>query len=276
MQAPVSGLHFDDLIGIRSMTPLVLLAGLLVAYAAVPADLGGRPISRTDNAGLKREPQLIRGAKHDVSDWDYVGRWGAGSAVSLIEHGDWKDAWRCIAAPKTDRVGKAYVTKNFPAVTRGEVVEAQARYLIENIPETGSIYLMDFECRYCGPKGKAGIRLLLNNGRLRVNRTKLGLGQDFVSTVPRAVPAGKPFTLAVRLLLGGEDGETTVLVDNQPVLHAVGINMPLRKVAAQQGLELKQEQLDYVQFGVTANSTPDTVRLLFTDAAITSWGVTPD
>jgi len=212
-------------------------------------------------------PMLRRG-KADLADWDYVGRWGTGSEVEAILSDEETPAWRCRAAAKGRRVGKAYLTKNIPAVTRGQIVEARATYLIQEAPSNGSLYLMDFECRNCGPRTKAGIRVMLRNGQIRVNRSKLGLSDDFVSRPLAELRTGEPFTLTVRLKLGAEEGGTMVLVNDKPVLDRRGVNMPLKKFARQLNVELKQEQIDYVQLGITANSGPSTARVLVSDVAI--------
>jgi hypothetical protein len=157
-----------------------------------------------------------------------------------------------VADGKTDRVGKAYVTKNFPAVMRGDVVEVKARYLIVQAPTDGSLYLMDVECRHCGPRWKAGIRVYSRGGNVRVNRGKLGLEDDFISTTDERLPIGESFVLSLKLRLGDDSGETTVSVDGTPVIVRRGINMPLRRILAMRDEHLSEEQLDYVQFGITA------------------------
>jgi len=58
------------------------------------------------------------------------------------------------------------------------------------------------------------------------------------------------------------------LVNDETILDRVGINMPLQRVAEQFGLTLKQEQFDYVQFGITANSSREKTRVLLSDVAI--------
>lgn len=212
--------------------------------------------------------QTIRGHAANLSDWDYVGRWGSSSDVAVAVDAVGSRTFDCRAAPKGRRVGKAYVTKNFPAVLRGQIVEAQATYRIIDAPTDGSLYLMDFECRHCGHKHKAGIRVLFRDGRIRVNRTKLGLSNDFISKPVPQIRVGEPFTLTVRLELGARNGQTTVLVNGETVVDRTGINMPLQRIAKQFGIKIKQEQLDYVQFGITANGSRASTRLMLSDAAI--------
>jgi len=251
--------------GVAGMTLLlVLLVPGSVDAERETASLTGMDIGSRTMASA----HAIRGNKATLSDWDYVGRWGLTSDVVVAVDGVGNRTFDCLAAPKGRRVGKAYVTKNFPAVTRGQVVEARATYRILNAPKAGSLYLMDFECRHCGLSAKAGLRVLLRNGRLQVNRSKLGLRDDFVSASVPQIQVGKPFTLTVRLELGGRRGQTTVLVNDEAILDRVGINMPLQRVAEQFGLTLKQEQFDYVQFGITANSSREKTRVLLSDVAI--------
>jgi len=211
-------------------------------------------------------------ARRDLSDWDYVGRWGSTSKVSVVSDDQLAPGltWQFVSAGKSGRVGKAYVTKNFPPVKRSEIVEAQGTYLIPELPENGSVYLMDLECRNCGLNTKAGIRLLVRNGLLRVNRSKIGQKKDFLPKTMQRIPVGEPFTLRMRLRLGATDGETEVFFNGERVIHGVGINMPLRRVAERYGVELTQEQYDYVQFGITANSARRPVEVLISEIRVTT------
>lgn len=248
---------------------VIALLGILLHPCYADEDLETQPLSGMDvgNRRITFEHTIQR-SKPDLSDWDYVGRWGSASDVAVKIGSTGEQVLEFRADGKTNRVGKAYVTKEFPAVTRGQIVEAQATYITLDQPTDGALYLMDFECRHCGHAKKAGIRVLLRNGRLSVNRSKLGMRQDFFSEAADRISAGEPFTLTVRLLLGAEDGETTVLVNGQAVVKASGINMPLQEIAKQFGVSLEQEQFDYVQFGITANSSSKKARLLVSNVAI--------
>lgn len=206
-------------------------------------------------------------APPDLSNWDYVGRWGNQSTVSLLPASETmpQATWRCLADRKRERVGKAYVTKNFPPAQAGDIIEVEARYLITRAPSDGSLYLMDIECRHCGPQWKAGIRVLVRQGQLRVNRSKLALKKDLVAKDAISIPTGKSFALSTRLRLGDESGETVISIDGSPVIQGRGVNMPLRHIFAQQNLDLKEEHLDYVQFGITANSGDSEAEVLVSD-----------
>lgn len=244
---------------------LAVLMFTCAASAAEPsADAAGQ--ASNDQAGFVFK---VREAKPDLSNWDFVGVWGEASSVSLIPTGEGRPApaWQCKADRRSKRVGKAYVTVRFPRVGRNDVIEAQATFLIQRAPADGSLYLLDIECRDCGLPTKAGIRVLVRDGVIRVNRSKLGQNQDFIAARP-SVRIGEPFTLTVRLKLGDDDGETTVLVNDQVAIRNTGVNMPLSRVAAASGVNLKQEQFDYVQFGITANSGSEPAEVIFSNAEI--------
>lgn len=248
----------------------ILLACLLLAHST-------RSCPETDVAASAAEapptPSFsykVQYAPPDLSNWDYVGLWGSKSTVTLLPPTDTmpQATWKCLADRKSNRVGKAFVTKNFPAVKAGDIIEAKARYFIERVPQDGSLYLMDIECRSCGPQWQPGIRVHVRQGQLRVNRSKLRLKKDFVASNTTSIPTGKGFELSMRLRLGEEAGETVIAIDGRPVIEERGVNMPLEHIFATQNLELAEEHLDYVQFGVTANSGSSEAEVLFSDAEV--------
>lgn len=265
---------------LRRYLQKALLAQLLAAlFAPSPGSCSELPIAAI--AAPQPIPSFVYTVKHaspNLANWDHVGLWGDDSSVLLLRAttDTPQPTWQCVADGKTDRVGKAYVTSNFPPVMRGDIVEIKARYLIAEAPSDGSLYLMDVECRDCGPRWKAGIRVYSRGGQVRVNRGKLGLQEDFISTVDERLPIGESFVLSLKLRLGDDSGETTVSVDGKPVIMRRGINMPLRRILAMRDEHLTQEQLDYVQFGITANSGTTDATVLFSNVELTTFKATPD
>ncbi len=207
----------------------------------------------------------------DLSDFDYVGEVMDGSLVSVIKDGN-NQRLQCDASVKQDGgVGKAYVTKNFPDIFKGDTIELSATYYIKEYLQDGKIYLMDLECRDCGWDSKPGIRMYMGeNGLLGINRGKLGGGlKDFKTNF--RVPLRRYFNVKVSYKLGDEQtGLATVWVNRKLVTREAGINMPLKTVFLEtKGIALTAEKFTYVQFGVTANSS-ETKRALIQvdDAAI--------
>ncbi len=208
----------------------------------------------------------------DTHAWDYTGLWGRSSDISVHYAGGGAGyVVSATAEGARERVGKAYLTKDMRPVFRGDRIEASMLlYVPYQTPSDGSVYLLDIECRDCGYEEKPGLRVLVDkNGMLRVNRSKLGLQEDFFAISDDRIPFNRAFTLTVILELGGDgDGRTLVYVDQELVIDSVGVNMPLNSVTEPLGVALTAERFDYVQFGVTANSRPDSINLSFDDAEI--------
>jgi len=208
----------------------------------------------------------------DTQIWDYTGLWGRSSSVTLQDlGGELGFVAKATAEGKGQRVGKAYLTRDMQQALQGDRIEASMLVYVPYLqPRSGSVYLMDVECRDCGYSEKPGLRVLIDSdGFLRVNRSKLGIAQDLGPTPAGRVPFGRVFRLTLIVELGGElDGRTQVFIDEEVAIDEVGVNMPLTHVAEQFGVSLTAERFDYVQFGVTANSRSDAVTVFFDDVEI--------
>lgn len=208
----------------------------------------------------------------DTEVWNYTGLWGRSSSVTLQDlGGEHGFAAKATAEGKGQRIGKAYLTKDMQQALQGDRIEASMLVYFPYLrPRSGSVYLMDVECRDCGYAEKPGLRVLVDSdGFLRVNRSKLGIAQDLGPTPSGRIPFNQVFRLTLIVDLGGElDGRTQVYIDDKLVIDEIGINMPLTHIAEPLGVSLTAERFDYVQFGVTANGRSDSVTIYFDDVEI--------
>lgn len=204
---------------------------------------------------------------NDMSDFDYIGKILEGSQVSVISKAD-NNLLLCDASPKQNgSVGKAYLSKNFSDVFKGDIIELSADYYINEYLKDGKIYLMDLECRDCGWDSKAGIRVYMDEeGFLAINRDKLGENLSVFKSNFR-LPLKQFFHLKMYYRLGDEEnGLSAIIVNGNLIQQYYGINMPLKTVFMEtKGIELTAEKFTYVQFGVTANSSQTKRAAIYVD-----------
>lgn len=194
----------------------------------------------------------------NLSDFDHIGEIVEGSQVSVGVDGNNK-VLQCNASPKQqdNKIAKAYVTKNFPDIVEGDVIELSAKYYLNEYLKDGKIYLMDLDCRGCGWEKNPGIRVYMNeDGYLGVNRGKLGKHLGVFKTNFR-VPLKQYFYLKMSYKLGDKlNGLTSMWVDGKLIIQERGVNMPIKKIFEETTeIRLTAEKVSYAQFGVTANSS---------------------
>ncbi|MBY6058079.1 polysaccharide lyase [Leisingera daeponensis] len=174
---------------------------------------------------------------------------------------------RLTAGPKQKgKVGKADYVHRFQPLQAGSVVLMQARFYFPPGTPLNSLILMDLECASCGLDTNPGVRLYLRRGMLRVDRSKIGIKQAFLPSVPHMMAAGVWHELSWQVTLGaGEQGRSVVRLDGEVVSDARGTTVLTQEVVSRHMDVAVQEQADRFQVGVTANSNPQTVELLLDD-----------
>lgn len=122
-----------------------------------------------------------------------------------------------------------------------------------------SLQLVDVECATCGEAGNPGIRLYLRNGRLRVDRAKIGIRHAWTNDDAPALVADRWHRIAWQLRLdSGAAGSTRVLLDGREVLTARGATLA----------DLPRIGADRIQIGITANSNAVPARAYFDKVAV--------
>lgn len=198
-----------------------------------------------------------------IGDWNPV-TWGAGSTVGITKIGRSTYVLDGQAAPKdpvTGAVGKAYASHPLPVeAIEGDIVTVDARFrVLDTFPvETGSIYMLDLECQDCGIDTQPGLRVLvLPSGQIVVNLDKLQPGAGHLYT--DAMIPGTSFVLTLQVTLGDWDtGHYLMWLDGNLILDEIALSMPLKSILG----EAVAESLNLIQVGATANSRPDSTRVL--------------
>ena len=122
-----------------------------------------------------------------------------------------------------------------------------------------SLQLVDIECATCGERGNPGVRLYLRHGRLRVDRSKIGIKHAWTRDDAPALAPDRWHRITWQLRLDpGDQGSSRVLLDGREVLAATGATLPpLQRIGA-----------DRIQIGITANSNPVPARAWFDNIAV--------
>lgn len=151
------------------------------------------------------------------------------------------------AEPKTDGVAKADVVARLRPVGVGRRISVAFDLRVPAGTPLNSLQLVDLECATCGEGGNPGIRLYLRRGRLRVDRSKIGIEHAWTRDDAPTLANDRWHHIVwqVRIAADGS-GATRVTLDGHEVLAARGAT----------AADLPRVAVDRVQIGITANSNP--------------------
>ncbi|MEH3100949.1 hypothetical protein [Sphingomonas adhaesiva] len=165
-------------------------------------------------------------------------------------------ALRADAGAKAgDVVAKADVVARIAPVTRGGTIRVAFDLRIPAGFPRDSIQLVDLECATCGEGGNPGIRLYLRRGRLRIDRSKLGIRHAWTRDDAPVLAPDRWYRVAWDLTVSDRDtGRARVTLDGRAVLAARGVTA--------------RAHVDRVQIGITANSNAFPARVFVDDVAV--------
>lgn len=170
------------------------------------------------------------------------------------------------AGAKGRKVGKAGFIHRFAWMGKGARLSMGARILIPEGSALDSVILMDLECAECGLDTNPGIRLYLRDGRLRVDRSKIGIRDPFYPTADTRLEPGTWHNLVWHVTLGaGNDGQSQVILDGQIVGDARGTTVLTQQIVSKLADIAVREGVDRFQVGLTANSNRSATSLLLDD-----------
>jgi len=223
----------------RAVT-LLLATGAIVAAAAVTrsnAQADGASFSDSFDRGLcvgrcATSPwaiaQQIRGSVRAAPA-------PARAGLALFAH----------AEPKADGVAKADVVARLRPVGPGRRISVAFDLRIPAGTPLDSLQLVDLECATCGEGGNPGIRLYLRRGRLRVDRSKIGIAHAWTRDDAPTLANDRWHHIEWQVGVAADDrGATCVSLDGREVLAARGAT----------AAALPRVAIDRVQIGITANS----------------------
>lgn len=174
----------------------------------------------------------------------------------------------CDAGPRTSagKVGKACFIKAFPVpAVRGDTVKSAFMLQLSN--EDDGLTIWDLECKECGVSTQPGLRLNIDEGLLRFERSKLGgYSPEYQSDSVPLLP-GVTYHIELEVTLGGaRDGRMVLRRDGKTVIDATGVTMPLK--SSPPGSVLTAEQVDRVQVGLTSNFGPRPAEISIKDFSV--------
>ena len=158
--------------------------------------------------------------------------------------------------PRQGRIAKAALVARFAPLPPGTRAAIAFDVMIPAGAPRNSIHLLDIECAECGQSGNPGIRLYLRNGRLRIDRAKIGIERAW--TNDRAPPLQPGVWHRIEALVDldrTERGGIQIRLDGREVLSGRGRTM----------LGNRGSVIDRLQLGVTANSNPFPATAYFDD-----------
>lgn len=164
------------------------------------------------------------------------------------------------------RVGKADLIHRFAPVGAGSIIKMEGRFFFPEGAAIDSVILMDLECASCGVDTNPGIRLYLRDGRLRVDRSKIGIKEPFYPAVATQVKTGQWQTIGWTVDLGiGEAGRSHVTLDGETISDQRGTTLLSQQIVSKLADIRVNEQVDRFQVGLTANSNNRKSQLLMDD-----------
>lgn len=184
-----------------------------------------------------------------------------GSVAVVPAPGRKGKALKASASAKSGGVSKADVVARTAAMGEGTLVTVAFDLYAPRETPLNSIQLVDIECASCGEGGNPGVRLYLRRGRLRIDRSKIGIRNAWVRDDAPVLASERWHRVVLSVRIGaGDNGGARVTLDGTEVLNARGATI----------LPLDKRFTDRVQIGVTANSNPVPVTLYFDNIAVSA------
>ena len=180
------------------------------------------------------------------ADWAFAQTVEGDLAAVTSGRGD--AALRARVGPREGRVPKAAIVARPAKAYPGDSIRVRFDLLVPEGAPLNSIHLADIECASCGVGGNPGVRLYLRNGRLRIDRSKIGIRDAWTKDDAPQLRHGRWHGIELDVLLG-EEGRATVRLDGRTVLEGRGATTVLPEGLGEAGA-------DRIQIGITANSNP--------------------
>lgn len=159
------------------------------------------------------------------------------------------------------QVPKAALIARPAKIAPGETVLIRFDMLVPDGAPLNSIHLVDLECARCGVAGNPGIRLYLRDGRLRIDRSKIGVRHAWTNGAAPQLRHRRWHRVELRVTAGyGKAGRAEVRLDGTNVLSARGDT-----IVRAQG---EAAGADRVQIGLTASSNAGPALAYFDNVSI--------
>ncbi len=167
-------------------------------------------------------------------------------------------ALRARTAPKRTRVTKAALIARTAPMTIGERVTIAFDLYAPAPTPLNSLQLVDLECATCGEGGNPGIRLYLRRGRLRIDRSKIGIAHAWTRDDAPVLVNDRWYHIQMTVRIGA-NGNARVMLDGREVLSGEGAT-----------ILAGADHADRIQIGITANSNPVPATLLIDNVSLSA------
>jgi hypothetical protein len=161
------------------------------------------------------------------------------------------------------RVPKAALIARPAKLVPGATARISFSVMVPQGAPLNSIHLADIECASCGEDGNPGIRLYLRHGRLRIDRSKIGVRDAWTNDFAAQLRHGRWHRVELDVTAGfGTAGAVSARLDGTTVLEARGDTIIRPSGGAPAGA-------DRIQIGLTASSNSVPAIAWFDDVAVT-------
>lgn len=220
--------------------------------AAGPSCGPGGYVSQFESADAGRGFQFVQEKRGEVRA--FKDPKDGGNGVAYME-----------ASKKRGNVSKSALVLRFPPVPRGTEIEMGAEFYFPNGAALDSVILMDLECASCGPDTNPGVRLYLRDGRLRVDRSKIGVKEPFYPKKATQLTHDAWHEIVWRVRVGDQEGTSEVYLDGELVGQDSGTTVLTQRIVDTLADLKVREQVDRFQVGLTANSNNRATVMLVDD-----------
>jgi hypothetical protein len=170
---------------------------------------------------------------------------------------------RAQTQPRGTRVPKAALIARPAKLAPGSTARIAFSLMVPQGSPLNSLHLVDIECASCGEAGNPGIRLYLRHGRLRIDRSKIGVRGAWTNDRAPQLRHGRWHRVELDFAAGfGAAGRVRGRIDGETVLEAEGDTIIRPSGGAAAGA-------DRIQIGLTASSNAVPAMAWFDDVAVT-------
>jgi hypothetical protein len=164
--------------------------------------------------------------------------------------------------PRGARVPKAALIARPAKLAPGAALRVAFDMMVPEGAPLNSVHLVDIECASCGEDHNPGIRLYLRQGRLRIDRAKIGERHAWANNDAPQLRHGRWHRVELAISIGFESGSAEVRLDGETVLAARGATIGRPEGGASPGA-------DRVQIGLTASSNAGPATAYFDNVRVT-------
>lgn len=180
------------------------------------------------------------------------------------------DVFRFAAASPGSKVGKAAISQRIKPIDDGEVIALETTFRYDVDINRSTVYIADFESSNSSIGSNPGLRVMIKNGGLIVERSKIGISERWIADMPARLAENTWYDLKIVVVQGDDrTGQVQLILNGETILDETGYTRFKSDLAANYGMTVSGGDIDRVQFGVTANSQTADAEIELTNTTIT-------